>query len=967
MKNTAIVKKIFNAIIIILIGLVLAFPSSALAATVSLDSAVVSGQNIRFTISSAGAGSTVCYIKIKKITPPTPAFETTVFNDSSCKGKPASPIVRDIPKSKFSGNSAEFRVELNYKDNPDRSSKSVFSTKTVALSSASKTPVKTSDSVPLVSSAVLSIATDSTADKSGTGPIRGSVTPSGKNDETYTGSIGFTLDFKGSESSKLCLVQIKAMPGDELTKFYSDSKCSKTTISKTDSAKFSKLKKGENTFVATYTYKDEKGKQVSGLSNQAGINIDDKDGKTPVMTLTTPPPPAGGGGSGDGTETGVPPAGTGSLIPSVDPGDLSERQLSQRLRTDQTLRDIWDIMRNLANVFVAIFFLVIGFATILHINYDTYGVKKAIMPLIVGIILANFSLLIVQYFVDFAQVLSAGFFNSAAAGNYGDCTLIGTGGIEKQFACNLASTFIRGGMDAVGKVAVGGGAIFAGLVGLLVAFGATGVGTGIAGGAALALIALALLMLLIPTLVVIVLAFLLYVRAYMIIFLAVISPLAWLAIWWTPVQGMFKKWWGQFMLWVFMGPAIMFFLWMAIMFHSKTTPGEANLGTYLLTLVMMYLAVTVPFKMGSQVMAAWGGFGKKAGAVGAGYGYGMLNTKLEAFSKTDLGKRLGITSPRAYISGIKNYYKDRDESGQLEAEAEVSNWMEQGIISRPTKTLRQSKKLKWIFGDTSNENEGIGEVATRSRGRQNQADRKIAADLYEGQAPESVNRLLSSEQDQRKARQMLIALSNSDRTEEYDKGLQTYLEKFGIEGEKGEKKLDENLEYMVDSNISGRNPMLIQNKAKRENVIGNLGAEDLGKVDYRVYKDAMMSQDESGQILKVLQAIKGNLAANGITPGSAQETNLDGEIKRLIDAQTSGATDILKTSINLGKVNFDALNSLSDTDKKGAQDIGNLDSKHESLLEKPSSILRASKRYGNAYSQRFADAATKLERPKFSV
>lgn len=74
----------------------------------------------------------------------------------------------------------------------------------------------------------------------------------------------------------------------------------------------------------------------------------------------------------------------------------------------------WRICLGLANAFVILILVFLAVVNIAHIQYDTYNLKKSLPWLIIGIVLANFSLLICRMFIDVAAVLTSTFTSDMA-------------------------------------------------------------------------------------------------------------------------------------------------------------------------------------------------------------------------------------------------------------------------------------------------------------------------------------------------------------------------------------------------------------------------------------------------------------------------------------------------------------------------------------------------------------------------
>ena len=236
---------------------------------------------------------------------------------------------------------------------------------------------------------------------------------------------------------------------------------------------------------------------------------------------------------------------------------------------EQWIFTIWKTCLGIANAFVVIVLIFLAVVNILHIQYDTYAIKKSLPFLIIGVLMANFSMFIVRMFVDVAQVLTNTFIGQ---------NMDQTQGFVNGLLCSVA-------LDAEGGFA--GSMLETLSLILIIVFG---------------------LLILIG---VVVAAFLLWIRFVVIYALAACAPLAFMMLAFPPTQSIFKKWWGWFSQWVFLGPVMMFVFWMA------SHVGRENCSSFsvtkmLLALALVYIGCLVPFKMGGAVMAAWGGLGKKA-------------------------------------------------------------------------------------------------------------------------------------------------------------------------------------------------------------------------------------------------------------------------------------------------------------------------------------------------------------------
>ena len=273
---------------------------------------------------------------------------------------------------------------------------------------------------------------------------------------------------------------------------------------------------------------------------------------------------------------------------SLNPGQAHAISLHDNLDPNNTGRDqtwifnsaagpgVWNICLGLANAFAALVILFFAVVNIAHIQYDTYEIKKALPNLILGVVLANFSMFICRMLVDLTQVISVTFINQS-----------------HNFLVNLTCTFLINTGSTTANM-------FTNSWGMQVA----------------------IIVLLIVMIIAFIVAFLLFIRQIIILVLAAVSPLAFVMMGFGLTQGLFKQWIGMFLRWTFMGPVSIGLIWMASMVGQGncTRPDVKSAGFigFVLSMGLMIAAVIAPFKLGGAVMAAWGGMGKKiAGAAGS--------------------------------------------------------------------------------------------------------------------------------------------------------------------------------------------------------------------------------------------------------------------------------------------------------------------------------------------------------------
>ncbi|MEX0919732.1 MAG: hypothetical protein WDZ32_01165 [Candidatus Saccharimonadales bacterium] len=182
---------------------------------------------------------------------------------------------------------------------------------------------------------------------------------------------------------------------------------------------------------------------------------------------------------------------------------------------------VWNSFRSLANALLVLAFFVVIFSQSLSINLDTYTVKKMVPRLAAAAIFIQFSWWIVAILVDITNVLGAGIgaIVTAPLSKIGSDAIIQMGGLG-------------GGIGSLG-IAIGFGA--------LISAGFTG----------------AILLLLVPLLLAALgVLFTLVFRQILIIMLAALAPIAFVA-WILPnTEKLFKMWWSYLLRALVMYPLI---------------------------------------------------------------------------------------------------------------------------------------------------------------------------------------------------------------------------------------------------------------------------------------------------------------------------------------------------------------------------------------------------------------------------
>lgn len=289
----------------------------------------------------------------------------------------------------------------------------------------------------------------------------------------------------------------------------------------------------------------------------------------------------------------------------IQPSVAYAAPLADQLKSPEITKG-WTYSRYIVNIIVIFGLLLIAFANILRLNIDIYMVKRSLPYLIIGVILANVSLLICRVIVDFASLLSDFFINQAAT--FASGTTISKDTIGTYLVTlmgirpNMISWFGAGALVSSGILLLTGvGAMISCLPLLLLAF-----------------------FLLIPGLVLLALTFLMFARLYVVWILTILAPLAFICLGIPPLQGWFSRWWSWFLKWVFLAPAAYFFIGLGAVLGSTILSGAASqgaigaLGGWILGMVILILSIYMPFKSGGAIMAVWSNIGRRLGRAGGG-------------------------------------------------------------------------------------------------------------------------------------------------------------------------------------------------------------------------------------------------------------------------------------------------------------------------------------------------------------
>ncbi|MFA4995878.1 MAG: hypothetical protein WC536_01895 [Patescibacteria group bacterium] len=235
--------------------------------------------------------------------------------------------------------------------------------------------------------------------------------------------------------------------------------------------------------------------------------------------------------------------------------------------TGQQIKEIWSKIITYVNYFIIAVLIFVAFAQILRINVNTYGIKKILPALLLAIIAANFSFLFCRLLVDLANVTLSLFIenpvdHSALSANFSGSWANPTNALEDGSVGDIVWFMISQLFVIVGAVLV------------------------------------------------LILAYLFIIRIWMVYFLVVLAPLAFMSTVLPATKSLFNQWWSNFAKWVFMPVVSVFWIWLGNQWVGSIK--NDSMMSYVFAGVCYYLAITTPFKMGGAIMSGWANFGKKA-------------------------------------------------------------------------------------------------------------------------------------------------------------------------------------------------------------------------------------------------------------------------------------------------------------------------------------------------------------------
>ncbi len=222
----------------------------------------------------------------------------------------------------------------------------------------------------------------------------------------------------------------------------------------------------------------------------------------------------------------------------------------------------WTTIRDLANMFIVLGFVIVGIATALRIR--EYQAQKTLVPLIIVALLVNFSLMFTGIIIDGSNIVMDHFLKSGGvvATSFGQT-------LEKQLALFGDDPFSKD------KIVIFGLSTGFAFVNIIMAF------------------------------ILLILGFLFAIRYVALWILVILSPLAFVFYVFNFTKKYFDMWWDNFLKWCLVGIPAAFFLWLAdkmVTDKMISSPGKGAyvpLFAYLIPGFMLLVGIMVSMQTGA--------------------------------------------------------------------------------------------------------------------------------------------------------------------------------------------------------------------------------------------------------------------------------------------------------------------------------------------------------------------------------
>lgn len=312
----------------------------------------------------------------------------------------------------------------------------------------------------------------------------------------------------------------------------------------------------------------------------------------------------------------------------------------------------WELVRNVANVLMVVFLMVIIVSQLTGKGIDNYGVKKMLPRLITMAIIINLSFYICELAIDLSNIAGVGLRDMFG----------GFGAQINGISGNGENHIMDGVMGLFASASTAGGA-------------AVGAGTaaftlGVGGVAAIAIGAAVLVIVVIIAL--LVLWLMLGAREVIIIFCVIISPLAFACFILPNTQNLFKKWWELFKAAIIIFPICGAVAGISYMLKSMSWDNIGVAGQAIL-LVLPYLGFFLLPMLLKNALAALGKVGGALTTLGntvRSGGRAITSGAMKVAQNSDTYKNLSTEAARRRQAETSQRTIDRLEALKKQKEAE---------------------------------------------------------------------------------------------------------------------------------------------------------------------------------------------------------------------------------------------------------------------------------------------------------
>ncbi|MEK7208678.1 MAG: hypothetical protein AAB677_00255 [Patescibacteria group bacterium] len=336
------------------------------------------------------------------------------------------------------------------------------------------------------------------------------------------------------------------------------------------------------------------------------------------------------------------------LVGSLFDASVSYSILDFKNVASESITVAWTVLRDLANVFFIFILLYIAIGMILQLQ--NINGRRMLVSVIIVALLINFSAFFTRIVIDASNVVAAQFYNAISKKD--TATVFGTniaiGGISASFmnALPLGTAIAAEG---------GTGQFFSRLGTAFVNSTAASFGV--------------VIMMLVTIFVFLVATILFAIRTVTLIFLIILSPLAFLMYAFPNQEGLFKKWWSTLFNQAFFAPLYLIMVYVTLLFlksgvlskiSAQSASGVEITLHFMIAIGFMFGAIIIAKSLGAKgAAAAMKGAGALTGAAAGAVGWGTKKGLSAAWkSRTAEGREQMAAARKEFYGKVGTTFKD---------------------------------------------------------------------------------------------------------------------------------------------------------------------------------------------------------------------------------------------------------------------------------------------------------------------